>query len=480
MRPLTTQFAAEVDSSVRRRGADYFRAGRVQVDSSSASQIVATVLGSSRYRVVLQHEGRKVHASCTCPYFDIDLCKHIWAVVLMVERENLLNGENLKLVPRDLEDVRAAYDFEEDDDGPGHDGEGEGAGDDEDTLWPSVPARAAHRVMPRALSQRSRHPVKTRTPIWREQIARLHAKPQAYTPKAEVWPPTRELLYVVDVSNAQVDGGVSLEILCRDLKSDGGWSKPKPRYLRREWQRQIPSAEDRHILAFLTGAVPEHSPGYISYSPALPHDGTLPYRYRLVDPQPRTILPLLCRTGRCHLRSSTHDDDEELSSPLQWQEREAWELRLALRRSQQDDHYELAGALARGEERMELTAPLVLYAAGMFFMPEYAAPFEHHGAFDWIALLRAHGPLKVPVAQGEDLLAELLRQPRLPPLDLPNELRYEESVVAPQPRLVVKTENNGQHREQLRGELSFDYNHHGLWSTGQGNDPAPRAPIHAA
>jgi hypothetical protein len=50
------------------------------------------------------------------------------------------------------------------------------------------------------------------------------------------------LLYVVDVVNAQADGGVSLEILCRDLKLDGGWSKPKSRYLRREWLQQIPSA----------------------------------------------------------------------------------------------------------------------------------------------------------------------------------------------------------------------------------------------
>jgi len=448
MRPLTAQFAADFDSPIQHRGTEYFRRGRVRIGSRSTSQIVATVLGSSPYLVTLRREGDEILASCSCPYFETDFCKHIWAVMLMADEQRLFQGENFLLVPSDIEDAGS------DDGSCDHDVEGQC--ELEDMPRPSAFTVPAPAVRPRTQSP---PPVKPKNLSWRERIAQLHPKPQAYPATLEVWPSTRELLYVVDVENARVDGGVSLEILCRDLKLDGGWGKPKPRHLRREWLQQIPGADDRHILSFLTGAVPVHGPAYQHYPPSLADGETLPYRYRLVDPQPRSIMPVLCRTGRCYLSASTQRENAELSQPLKWQEGKAWELRLEVRRSQQGEYYELTGALARGEERMDLTSPLVLFAAGMFFTREYAASYEHHGAFNWIALLRAHGPLRIPVEHSEELLTELLRQPRLPPLDLPQELRYEQVVLAPRPRFAVKTERTtGPFRDQLRGELSFDYN----------------------
>jgi superfamily II DNA or RNA helicase len=450
MRPLTAQFAADFDSTIQHRGAEYFRGGRVRIGSCSTSRIVATVLGTSPYLVTLRREGGEILATCSCPYFETDFCKHIWAVMLTADNQRLFQGENLQLVPDDFEDV--GFDDSSNDD------DGEGQGEFEGTPWLPALTLSAPAVRPRAQSQPPRPPIKPKSLSWREQIAQLHPKPQANPATFEAWPSTRELLYVIDVGNARIDGGVSLEILCRDLKLDGGWGKPKSRYLRREWLQQIPSADDRHILAFLAGAVPAPGPAYQHYTPHLADAGTLPYRYRLVDPQLRLIMPVLCRTGRCHMSASTQGEDAELSQPLQWQEGEAWDLRLQVRCAQEGEHYELTGALARGQERMDLTTPLVLFAAGMLFTRDYVAPYEHHGAFNWIALLRVRGPLRIPVEQGEELLTELLRQPRLPPLDLPQELRYEQVTLAPRPRLAVKTQNKGPSRDQLRGELSFDYN----------------------
>jgi superfamily II DNA or RNA helicase len=169
------------------------------------------------------------------------------------------------------------------------------------------------------------------------------------------------------------------------------------------------------------------------------------------------MLPLLCRTGRCHLGLQTQDEDEELSPPLAWQDGEPWQFRLEVRRSQESGPYEVAGALRRGDERLDLTAPLMLSEAGILCMREWAALYEHHGASAWIALLREQGPMQVPVAQSSEFLAELWRQPRLPPLDLPEELRYEEVVRAPRPRLTVTRHRNGANNDLLHGELSFDY-----------------------
>jgi len=115
---LTSQLAGAFDGAIQRRGTDYFRSGRVRIDSASASRIVATVRGSSRDRVELEREGRSIHVSCTCPYFDVDLCKHLWAVLLAAAGEPLLQGKGLKLVHGDFFDEDDLDDeFDEDEDG---------------------------------------------------------------------------------------------------------------------------------------------------------------------------------------------------------------------------------------------------------------------------------------------------------------------------------------------------------------------------
>src|SRR4051812_46191748 len=86
---LTSQLSGDFDGAVRQRGGDYFHSGRVQIESGSAMRVVATVRGSSRYSVKLEREGPQIVASCTCPYFDVDACKHIWAVVLAAASRGL-------------------------------------------------------------------------------------------------------------------------------------------------------------------------------------------------------------------------------------------------------------------------------------------------------------------------------------------------------------------------------------------------------
>ncbi|HEY1900612.1 MAG TPA: DEAD/DEAH box helicase [Steroidobacteraceae bacterium] len=450
---LTAQFAHDFDSAIQHRGADYFRRGRAIIDSASAARVVATVKGSRHYRVELEREGRKIRASCTCPYFDIDLCKHIWAVILAAEKRQLLQGKGLELVHPgiDDDDPDNEFDADDDDDYEEYDGDRE-----EESRYPPPGPTRARQVMK---SPAPRRPSSPRTPSWRKQLAGLHSRLMpAYSPSSEPWSPTRELIYVIDVANAQAAGDLYLDILCRDLKMDGGWSKPKPRYLRREWQQQLPNVNDRHILAFLAGATPVESHAYHAYAYTPSHGATLPYRYGLSDPQPRLILPLLCRTGRCHLRLQTQDEDDRHSPPLRWQDGEPWQFRLEVRRCQEGEQYEVAGVLWRGGERLDLTSPLMLHDAGIFFTQEWAALYEHHGAFNWIALLREQGPLRVPMVQREEFLAELLCQSRLPPLDLPEELRYEEVVLTPRPRLTIKPDRSSPRIDQLRGELSFDYN----------------------
>ncbi|MGH8240399.1 MAG: hypothetical protein ACREXP_25740, partial [Steroidobacteraceae bacterium] len=324
--------------------------------------------------------------------------------------------------------------------------------DEEDDEAP--PYRFVGRVQPPV-----RHPSpsrKAKALTWREQVARLNSKPPtAYSPSVETWPPTRGLLYVIDTATAS-DAVLHLDVLCRDLKQAGGWSKPKPRHLQRAWLDQLPDTDDRYILAVLAGASPVYGQTFYGYE-SMASAPALSYRYGLTGEQPRLLLPVLCRTGRCHLRLPAQAEDGQLGSPLTWQEGEPWQLRLEVRRLQKSEHYELTGLLRRGDERMDATAPLVLHGSGILFTQEWAAPCEPRDASNWIRLLRQQGPLRVPVAQSAEFLAELYRQRHLPPLDLPEELRYDEIVAVPSPRLTIKANKNSSRADHLRGELSFDY-----------------------
>lgn len=394
---LTAQFSSYFDDAIQYRGTDYFRSGRVRIDSVSDSRIVAVVHGRGRYRVELERAGRNIIASCNCPYYDIDLCKHIWAVMLAAEREPLLQGKALELVHKDVGDDD--FDFDEDDEA------GDAGGDDD-------------------------------APV---------SDPQAWL-SAEPWPPTREMLYVIDAAAAG-HGALYLEVLWRDRELDDASRKPQPRPLRREWQHQVPDDNDRQILAVLAGA-----------TPILPGaHAMLPYRHALTDSDTRLLVPLLCQSGRCRLSLPVPDGKQELGPALTWSAGEPWQLRLEVRRSADGEVYEMSGALWRGEERLDLRAPKLISEAGILCMREWVARYDDHGAFAWIAWLRQQGPLRVPVAQSGEFLAELLRQPRLPPLDLPEELRFEEIAVAPRPRLTVKPQNKSGTFDLLHGELSFDY-----------------------
>ena len=455
---LTSQLSGDFDSAVRQRGADYFRTGRVQIESGSASRVVATVRGSSRYTVKLEREGPRIVASCTCPYFDVDACKHIWAVVLAAASRGFLQGHgragNAYLVPAgDQDDDFGDDDDFEDEDEDAIDDDG---WDEEDGYGgrPRYQQPAPLRVLqptPSPARKSSRQP---RSGGWRNRLAQLtSASATDESSRGEIWPSTRELLYVIDAAKTQAGGELQVEICFRDLKMDGGWAKPKAQYLPRHVLYRLTDLNDRRILSFLAGATPDHgSNGYGYVYGGRPYD-SLPFRYRLIAAQAGWILPALCQSGRCRLRLNEEDEEPQWVT-VNWEEGQPWQFRLSVRRRQDCGHYELAGELSCGAQRTDLTSVLLAYA-GVCFTRESAVPFEPAGASHWIACLRQQGPVLVPVAQCDEFLAELLRQPELPPLDLPEELRHEEVSLAPRPRLTVKPDR--WRPGQLQGELSFDY-----------------------
>lgn len=427
---LTSKFSSEFDSAVRSRGRSYYNSGRVGITQGDDQEVIANVRGSEKYRVILSIEGKKLVVSCTCPYFDQEVCKHIWATLMEAEARGLLNATPEPTRLQMSDDDEDDFDDEDDED------------EDDDEIYDigyrklttaGKPLTAAAAASPQAAA-------------WKKQLAflsRATQEPAGY--QSDHWPAGREILYVIDGPMTKTSKELVVEVLHRDRKQNGEWSRLKSQNFTGTSLNRLPDGDDRRLIALLLGA---REPG--NYYQGYYAGG---HRFQLSAALATTLLPMLCSTGRCALRMFP---DGELA-PLVWDGGGAWEFWLEVRRSRAGEQYVVTGSLRRGLERREL-ASATLIAPGLLIDTGTAAPLDDAGAAPWIEALRAAGAVYVPVGQEGELLEQILSMPRVPRMELAEELRFEEAPVAP--RLFLKVREQEANRWQPRplgGDLSFDY-----------------------
>ena len=292
----------------------------------------------------------------------------------------------------------------------------------------------------------------TRPLTWKEHLGALrHAMDATREDTAPDWPPGREVLYVVDPAATIAQGTLVLEVLCRDLRKRGGYTQLRRLGLRRTQLAALPDAADRQILALLGGT---RDPDRL-WLDSHPSYGAVSHRYLVPQDLHGSLMPLVCGTGRGWLRASPADGGSRCSSA--GTTAPPSRRPLDVRADPKTGYYIVTGSLCRGAERVELSAVRLLLAGGLVFTGERVARLDDGGAFPWLAHLRRHGSMRVPLAQGGAFLDALLRLPRLPRLDLPDELKYEEITAPPRPRLRVRAAPSHWGSQRLRAALSFDY-----------------------
>src|SRR6266511_6469842 len=163
----------------------------------------------------------------------------------------------------------------------------------------------------------------------------------------EEWPPTRRIIYVVDVQATLESQHLILDTLLQDLKQNGEWGKPRKQRIPR-WQiTSLPDADDRQIFAMLAGSREQTDYGYYGYDYQDAYD-TAPFRHRLTAPLPQIVLPLIARSGRCYLKARSDSDELNL---VEWEEGEPWRFSIRVRRDDgRANQYVVEGVLRRGEE----------------------------------------------------------------------------------------------------------------------------------
>jgi superfamily II DNA or RNA helicase len=451
---LSDLLASQVSRNCRARGYEYFASGAVRDIHVDERGIVARVVGNDEYEVKLAQDGNVLRASCTCPFFfgSLEICKHIWAAVVTAE------SRNLSLVAEHTVPALVVLHPVEPDPPP------EGAEDDVLDSFAAGSWNSRVRASPPA-PRREARPKSSPPPAWRQLLSAVAppAAAPASTSRAPISP--EQLIYVIDVAGTAVFGVLVIELMTRDRKINGEWSKPKPVHVSVADLRSLSDSDDREILERLQGARPHLE--YSGYYGAGLDNGVS--RVRVSGPVAREMLPLVCGTGRAFARVSASDGTAQTGStrrwdsfqkpeppalvPLAWDSGEPWRFEVSIRRENANGMYRFTGAFRRGDEAIDVTAPRIVLADGILLTDTHAARLDHGGAFGWLTALRRMGSVPAPHESSSAIIDALLNHP--PPLaDVAEELRFDIVDGEPLPRVrFLKTPR----RDHIETELSFDY-----------------------
>ncbi len=471
----------EFDRTIRQRGASYFSSGLVRLAEGSPRTVKAIVRGSEKYQVTLTRKQETIEASCSCPYTDSfgEPCKHLWAVVLAADAKGYLlgdpvRGSELYLDLVFLDDDDSDYDPNEDAD--------EDADVTEDlTIENNPTAQALNQppgdvtakkaVISKILDQAEARFGKAdpggktewKAPQWKKALNTINRAHNQLSHRTQaVWPDGRELIYVIDVTATLNGQGLAIELLFRDRRKDGEWSKLKSQRIPSALIQTLPDPLDREILAVLLGARETYSSSAYSdyFTTNSFYESTAPIRYQLNETIQPIALPLICRTGRCRMR---RDLTETELPVIGWDEGEPWQFWLKFARHEAAQQYVMTGELRRpngeSQEIMPLHEPTMLTFGGLLFLKDRAARFDHLKAFNWIPYLRQTTSINIPFGQEHDFFTQAGRMPEAPKLDLPEELNFEAVRIAPRPMLKLRPDHKrpGLGNPTVIGDLSFDY-----------------------
>ena len=89
---LAKKFKWNFGTAIRSRGKSIFNSHKPIVINKipSENELEATVKGSSKYTVHFAIHNEKLYGACSCPYYEE--CKHMWAVLLLVDTKGWLRG----------------------------------------------------------------------------------------------------------------------------------------------------------------------------------------------------------------------------------------------------------------------------------------------------------------------------------------------------------------------------------------------------
>ncbi|HJX92946.1 MAG TPA: DEAD/DEAH box helicase [Pyrinomonadaceae bacterium] len=413
---LKAKFSNDFKPQIRDRGHAYFRSNAVKILSHSESLIEARVTGSANYRVRLKLGSASLDIACTCPYFDRgEECKHVWATMLAADSEQYLS--RVDLLPK----LHLRF--------------------DEETVTKLHEAARSDR------RYATNSPKPKPEPLWKRQLSLVTNNSRTKQIQRSIgWSDERSIYYVVDPSDSSGDY-LGLEIGFRERKTNGEWSKIKSNRIQKSAIGTLRDAKDREILAILSGASGGMFPNY-DYN-------SLPTRFTISTDLQQLILPLMCSTGRCVVRSTEKKEDLRA---VKWDDGDPWQFWLNVTRDDVKDDYTIRAVLRRDEEQVEVDSAVLITEGILITNDLRASMFDSKSARAWKMLMRDGGGLNVPADESPALIAQLAESSGDFKLSLPEELQFKRTRGTPLPHLIVrKPQYSHWANSQLEAEVVFDY-----------------------
>lgn len=287
-------------------------------------------------------------------------------------------------------------------------------------------------------------------PLWKTRISGVDGRNLVHPLD---WPAKREAIYVVDTAASIAASSLVFALYTRDKKSNGGYSKMTYLAIRRGQIPFIPALEDRDILALLGGGVNRGLGGSM--------DGDfsdLPSYITVRHPLARHVLPLAIRTGRCFVRANTAAE----MLPLVLDDSTPWTFELALEKDRSGNALLLSGRLSRvaGDSREEIdVTEAALVTQDFVFLRNTVSPLAEGTRLEWLHHMRRQGSINAPAEDSHELLSTLLGMPGVPPLRVPDDLRFEKVTLPPRPSIWIQADRFSRDG-RLLAQLAFDYDGH--------------------
>lgn len=424
---LQSRFRADI----RHRGAAYLEAERITLLRVTEENIFGVVVDGAEFQTQLRQQPEDVGLFCTCDQFaKSKVCKHLWATILAADRGGFGNPANRPgriapfLAPAPVRSLAV----------------------EEAELAAEADADAS---APRSRGRSRSTPVRRALRPWEARLAGLSEDMESSPTGRRAESGERQIFYELDLEASREAGHVVIQASQRQRRAGGQWGKIKPLKIRPGQLAQIDHEDDRTFLSYLGGAIPERT----NWSTQQAELKTAAHRFQVPWELGQRILPDICQSGRLRILGS----DEASDQRLVWDEGEAWELTVRVRRSVNSDGWQVQGLLIRGEEDLYLAdVPLVL-PGGFVVTGDTISLLQDFDAPEWIRLLREES-IEIPEGDSHDFVDHLLDIPSLPRLDLPKELQLEEVRAKPDPQLritappVTRWKNDA-----LNAEVIFDY-----------------------
>ncbi len=409
---------------IRFRGSEFLKNEVITVKALTPASLTAVIDDDSEFEAELLHSDDKFQLLCSCSRRDDRqaTCRHLWAAILVVDRDGLLAGS-------------PAPDYV-----PPFAGNGGHAGADWNS--PLLDNMADHdedfaEFLSRNAGRRN----------WETRLDELN---QVLERDASAEDSERDIVYEIDLAQSRAEGQLILQTSQRQRRANGRWGKWKPMRIRGGRVDAITDAEDRELLTLLAGGIPTETATAGRMQPA----GPSTYRYRVPDPLALMLIPRLCDTNRLAFFDPEGPDELRLT----WDDGPAWDFRLALTEDSDRSLWKLEGLFHRAEEECKLGDTRLVLAGGLYLTN--TSVHQHTGsvAAAWSTLLAGDLPFAVPNGDQQDLVSKLLDLPELPDLDLPESLALKDVDVTPVPVLLLTVPRGRRwQRERLTASLQFDY-----------------------